>query len=84
MALATVNVSFQEDLLTQIDRFAKNEARTRSDLIVEAARMYINRKEKWEHIFAYGESLSAKYKFTEDDINEEIKKYREEKNGKNL
>ena len=84
MALATVNVSFQEDLLTQIDKFAKNESRTRTDLIVEAARIYINRKEKWEHIFAYGESLSAKHKFTEDDVNEEIKKYREEKNRKNL
>ena len=83
MALATVNVSFQEDLLTQIDRFAENESRTRSDLIAEAARVYINRKEKWENIFAYGESLSARYKFTEDDVNEEIKKYREEKNEKN-
>ena len=33
----------------------------------------------WESIFAYGESLAQKYKFTEEDINEEIKKYREEK-----
>jgi metal-responsive CopG/Arc/MetJ family transcriptional regulator len=79
MALATVNISFQEDLLTQIDRFAKNESRTRSDLIIEAARIHINKKEKWEHIFAYGKSLAEKYKFTEDDVNEEIKKYREEK-----
>ena len=79
MALAMVNVSFQEELLTQIDKFAKNESRTRSDLIVEAARIYISRKEKWEKIFAYGESLSENYKFTEDDVNEEITKYREEK-----
>ena len=50
MALATVNVFFQEDLLMQIDKFARNEARTRSDLIVEAAKIYINRKEKWEHL----------------------------------
>ena len=79
MAFATVNVSFQEDLLTQIDKFAKNESRTRSDLIIEATRIHINRKEKWEHIFVYGESLPEKYKFTEDDVIEEIKKYREEK-----
>ena len=79
MAVSTVNISFQDDLLNQIDQIAKNEARTRSELIREAARIYIERKKKWESIFAYGESLAQKYKFTEEDINEEIKKYREEK-----
>jgi CopG family transcriptional regulator / antitoxin EndoAI len=80
MAVATVNISFQEDLLDQIDRVAQNEARTRSELIREAARMYIERKKKWESIFAYGESISSKYKFTEKDVNVEIKKYREKNN----
>jgi metal-responsive CopG/Arc/MetJ family transcriptional regulator len=84
MAVSTVNISFQEDLLDQIDEVAKNEARTRSELIREAARIYIERKKKWESVFAYGESLAAKYKFTEKDVNEEIKKYREKKNGKKI
>jgi metal-responsive CopG/Arc/MetJ family transcriptional regulator len=83
MAVSTVNISFQEDLLDQIDRIAQNEARTRSELIRDAARIYIERKKKWESIFSYGESLSSKYKFTEDDINNEIKKYREGKDRKN-
>jgi metal-responsive CopG/Arc/MetJ family transcriptional regulator len=83
MAVSTVNISFQEDLLEQIDRIAQNEARTRSELIREAARIYIERKKKWESIFSYGENLSSKYKFTEDDVNDEIKKYREDKNQKN-
>ena len=83
MAVSTVNISFQEDLLGQIDQIAQNEARTRSELIREAARIYIERKKKWESIFAYGESISSKYKFTEEDINKEIHKYREEKNKKN-
>jgi metal-responsive CopG/Arc/MetJ family transcriptional regulator len=78
MAVATVNISFQEELLGQIDRIAQNEARTRSELIREAARIYIEKKKKWESIFAYGESLASKYKFTEDDVNEEIQKYRKE------
>jgi len=80
MAVATVNISFQEDLLSRIDQTAQNEARTRSELIREAARIYIERKKKWESIFAYGESLSSKYKFTEKDVNDEIQKYRKEKN----
>ena len=82
MAVSTVNISFQDDLLNQIDQIAKNEARTRSELIREAARIYIERKKKWESIFTYGESLAAKYKFTEEDVNEEIKKYRKENNKK--
>jgi metal-responsive CopG/Arc/MetJ family transcriptional regulator len=83
MAVSTVNISFQEDLLDQIDRIAQSEARTRSELIREAARIYIERKKKWESIFSYGESLSSKYKFTEDDVNNEIRKYREGKDLKN-
>ena len=79
MAVSTVNISFQEDLLKQIDRIARNEARTRSELIREASRIYIERKKKWESIFSYGESLAKKYQFTEDDVYKEIKKYREEK-----
>jgi metal-responsive CopG/Arc/MetJ family transcriptional regulator len=82
MAVSTVNISFQDDLLNQIDQIAQKESRTRSELIREAARIYIERKRKWESIFAYGASLAAKYKFTEDDVNEEIKKYREEKSKK--
>ena len=82
MATSTVNISFQDDLLLQIDQIARNEARTRSELIREAARIYIEKKKKWESIFSYGQSLAEKYKFTEDDVNEEIKIYREKKNMK--
>ena len=82
MAVSTVNISFQDDLLNQIDKVAKNEAKTRAELIREATRVYVERKKKWESIFAYGESLSAKYQLTEEDVNEEIQKYREEKEGK--
>jgi metal-responsive CopG/Arc/MetJ family transcriptional regulator len=79
MAVSTVNISFQEELLEQIDKIAQNEARTRSELIREAARIYIERKKKWESIFSYGESLSSKYKFTEEDVAGEIKKYKKGK-----
>ena len=78
MALSTVNISFKKDLLYQIDEIAKNEARTRSELIREAARLYIERKKKWESIFSYGENIASKYKLTEKDVNDEIKASREE------
>ena len=78
MPSATVNISFNTEILQQIDEIAKNEARTRSELIREAARIYIERKRKWESIFSYGGSLALKYGFTEDDVNKEINKYRKE------
>jgi len=78
MAFSTVNISFNADILRQIDEVAKSEARTRSELVREAARIYIDRKKKWESIFAYGESLSSTYGFTEKDVNTEIEKYRKE------
>jgi metal-responsive CopG/Arc/MetJ family transcriptional regulator len=83
MAVSTVNISFQKDLLEQIDNIAKNEARTRSELIREAARLYIERKKKWQSIYAYGESIASKNKFTEEDVIKEIKKYRKEKRHEN-
>ena len=57
MPLNTVNISFQKDLLKKIDKIAKDESRTRSELIREAARMYIEKKNKWGQLFALGDSL---------------------------
>ena len=80
MAVATVNISFQEDLLGQIDKIAQNEARTRSELIREAARIYIERKKSGkvflpmvkvylQNINLQKKMLMRKYKNTEK-INE--------------
>jgi len=40
-------------------------------------------KKIFESLFAYGKSIAEKYQFTEEDVNEEIKKYREEKRKRN-
>jgi metal-responsive CopG/Arc/MetJ family transcriptional regulator len=41
MHSATVNISFSKKLLKQMDRVAKEEARSRSELLREAARRYV-------------------------------------------
>lgn len=46
MSINTVNISFKSDLLKKIDKIAKEESRSRSELIREAARMYIEKKYK--------------------------------------
>ena len=76
MPVSTVNVSFQKDLLSQIDQIANNEARTRSELIREAVRIYIERKKEWEKIFKAGKEIGATLEISENGIMNEIKEYR--------
>jgi CopG family transcriptional regulator/antitoxin EndoAI len=68
MAISTVNISFKEDLLAEIDRIARRESRSRSELIREAARSYIDRKKRWERIFAFGSKQAKKLGLKEGDV----------------
>ncbi|MCF6334208.1 MAG: ribbon-helix-helix domain-containing protein [Spirochaetales bacterium] len=72
MPTSTVNISFQSDLLRQIDSIAKEESRSRSELIRESARMYIDRKNRWKSIFTLGETLQVQNEITEQNIFDEI------------
>jgi metal-responsive CopG/Arc/MetJ family transcriptional regulator len=74
MAVATINLAFDDGLMRQIDLSANNESLTRTDLIYNSVKMYINRKQKLEKLFAYGERVALQNNFTEDDVIEEIKK----------
>jgi predicted transcriptional regulator len=80
MPLNTVNISFKRDLLKKIDKIAKDESRSRSELIREAARMYIERKSKWNSLFNLGDSIQNDINISESDIINEIKAVR--KNSK--
>lgn len=82
MAGSTVNISFNKELLAMIDKTAKQEARTRSELIREAARLYIQRKSRWENIFAFGARQVQRLGLGGEDVAEEIKKYRAKKTGR--
>ena len=75
----TVNISFQENLLADIDRLAKKERRSRSELLREAARLYIERKNRWNKIFAMGEAVTREKGLSEEDVAAEIQAYRKSK-----
>jgi metal-responsive CopG/Arc/MetJ family transcriptional regulator len=79
MKSRTVNISFNDDLLKKINKVAREESRSRSELIREAARSYIERKRKWNQIFTFAEKQAKKKKITEKDIAEEIRSYRKSK-----
>ena len=79
MKTNSVNIAFNKDLLSKIDQIATEESRSRSELIREAARLYIERKTKWKKIFNFGKQQVLKLSLSESDITAEIKKRRKVK-----
>ncbi|MCR1795917.1 ribbon-helix-helix protein, CopG family, partial [Leptospira sp. id769339] len=53
--------------------------RSRSELIREAARAYIEKKSKWEKIFVVGSAISKASNLTESSLIDEIKLIRKQK-----
>lgn len=78
MKSSTVNISFNDDLLSKIDKVAQQESRSRSELIREAARAYIERKNKWNQIFTFFTKQVKEKNINEKDISQEIANYRAE------
>jgi metal-responsive CopG/Arc/MetJ family transcriptional regulator len=79
MPVSTVNIPFQDDFLVQVDRIANNESRTRSDLILNAVRLYIDQKREFEEMFKIGQRIGSTLVISEDNVMSEIKNYRKEK-----
>jgi Arc/MetJ-type ribon-helix-helix transcriptional regulator len=73
MGNVTVNVSFQDSLLADIDAEAKREARSRSELLREAARLYVRRQRQWANVFALGDRQAARLELTEAVVQKEIR-----------
>lgn len=76
MSTVTVNVSFPKRLLKHMDAVAKQEARSRSELLREAVRMYVERKRRWEKIFAFGRQQAKRLGLRPQDIESLIAEYR--------
>jgi len=75
----TVNISFQDSLLEEIDAEARRESRSRSELLREAARLYVQRQRRLEAVFAMGDAAREKLGFTDKDIEAEIVAVRKRK-----
>jgi metal-responsive CopG/Arc/MetJ family transcriptional regulator len=76
MSVSTVNIPFQDDFLVQIDQIATIESRTRSELIMQAIRLYIDQKQEFEEIFKIGKQIGSTLEISEDDVMGEIKNHR--------
>jgi CopG family transcriptional regulator/antitoxin EndoAI len=76
MSNVTVNISFQDSLLAEIDAEASRESRSRSELLREAARSYIRRQRQWDSIFTLGDNITKNEQLTEEDVNRAIRSVR--------
>ncbi|MDY0165813.1 MAG: ribbon-helix-helix protein, CopG family [Thermoguttaceae bacterium] len=79
MSTTTVNIAFQESLLREIDQVAQSESRSRSELLREAARAYIERKRRWADLFAAGRQIAEEKQLRPGDVQKEIRAYRKSK-----
>ena len=80
MNTQTINISLPKELLSQIDKQAKMETRSRSELIREAARVYLRRLAAWNEIFRYGRKKGKELGIkSEEDVYRLIQEYRQGK-----
>ena len=79
MGNVTVNISFKDSLLAEIDAEANRESRSRSELLGEAARSYIRRQRQWDMVFSLGDKISKREKLTEVDVDKAIRNVRRRK-----
>lgn len=82
MPATTVNISFQSELLADIDAEARREARSRSELLREAARLYVERQRRWDAVFQLGDDIVRREGVGEVDVQREIAAFRQERRGR--
>lgn len=77
----TFTISLPPQLARQVDKQATAEGRTRSELFREAVRQYIARRDRWNQIFAYGDSVAAERGLTEEDADRAVAEERDNLSG---
>jgi predicted transcriptional regulator len=75
----TFTVSLPRDLAEEVDRVARAENRTRSELVREAFRQYVQRRRRWAAIFKYGEEAGERAGVrSEEDVARIVSEWREQ------
>lgn len=73
----TFTISLPKDLADEVDRLARSERRSRSELVREAFRQYVQRQARWASIFSYGEHAArAAGVRSEREVNRIVKQQR--------
>ena len=71
----TITVSLPPEMADKIGELMKEEGRTRSELLREALRRYVEEQE-WKKIYRYGEMKAREKGITEDQVESIIDAHR--------
>jgi predicted transcriptional regulator len=72
----TLTISLPAELTDEVDRLARQEGRTRSELFREAFRQYAERRRRWDQLFAYGEARASSGPLTDEQLASAVKRRR--------
>ncbi len=75
----TLNISLPEELLKALDRRAREEARSRSEVIRAATLAYLEWWERWRVLRAYGRRQTKLLGLRPTDVNRLIREVRSRK-----
>lgn len=64
----TVTISIPPELARRVDHLAKTEGRTRSELFREAVRQYLEGRERWNKLFAFGQEYVRRTAITDQVV----------------
>ena len=71
-----MTISIPPALAREVDRLARKEGRTRSELLREAFRQYATRMGRWDRIFELGRDLARRRGLNEADVERIVKEER--------
>ena len=79
MKTKIINISIPGSLLSDADKLAQKEYRTRSELFREALRIYLSTRLNLNELYNYGENQAKKQKIGPNSLNKNIANYRMKK-----
>ncbi len=71
----TITLSVSPEIADKIEELTKKEGRTRSEVLREALRQYVEDQE-WREIFRYGRMKAKEKGITEDQVEDIVDTYR--------
>ncbi len=72
----TFTISLPKHLAEEVDRVAAAENRSRSELLREAFRQYVERRRRWDRLFEYAEKIAAADDIEEQHVAEIVETFR--------
>jgi metal-responsive CopG/Arc/MetJ family transcriptional regulator len=76
MKTSTINLSIPQDLLDKADQEAKRESRSRSELMREALRVYLERRDRWTRLLALADVHMMETGLRPEDVTAAVREAR--------